>query len=158
MLARRREDDLVVRELDGETLVYDRRRHKAHCLNRAAALVWRRCDGATSVADLAKLLHEHLQMPADDAVVWLALDRLGRAHLLAERVEQPPVERFSRRDLARKLGIATVVVPLVMTILAPTAAAAGSPCSGRPPCVGRVCSGGLVCKNIGAAICACVPA
>ena len=53
-------------------------------------------------------------------VVWLALDRLARAHLLAERVERAQPERFSRRDLARKLGIATVVVPMVMTILAPT--------------------------------------
>src|ERR1700719_830964 len=105
MLARRREDGLIVREVDGETLVYDRRRHKAHCLNRAAALVWRQCDGTTSVAELAKLLHEHLQIPVDEAVVWLALDRLARAHLLAERVERAEPERFSRRDLARKLGI-----------------------------------------------------
>ena len=57
MLARRREDGLIVREVDGETLVYDRRRHKAHCLNRAAALVWRQCDGTTSVADATATFH-----------------------------------------------------------------------------------------------------
>jgi hypothetical protein len=150
MLARRREEGLVVREVDGETLVYDRRSHKAHCLNRAAALVWSHCDGATSVADLAQLLHQQLQMPADEAVVRLALDRLARAHLLAEPVEGIATERFSRRDLARKLGIATVMVPLIMSIQAPTAAAAGSgPCAGGPPCSGKTCAFGLKCKNQG---------
>jgi hypothetical protein len=157
MLARKREEGLIVREVDGETLVYDRRRHKAHCLNRAAALVWRQCDGTTSVADLAKLLHEHLQIPADEAVVWLALDRLARAHLLAERVERAEPERFSRRDLARKLGIATVAVPVVMTILAPTAAAAASPCGGRAPCHGKVCPPLLRCKPHRGGFCGCVP-
>ena len=76
---RKRDHGLIVREMDDETLVYDRRRHKAHCLNRAAALVWRHCDGATSVADLARLVHEQLGMPGSAEMVRFALDRLARA-------------------------------------------------------------------------------
>ena len=44
---------LIVREIDGETLVYDRRRNAASCLNEFATRVWRECDGETSVAEIA---------------------------------------------------------------------------------------------------------
>ena len=45
-----------VERLAGETLVYDLRRHRAHCLNPAATLVWRCCDGRTTVASAAARL------------------------------------------------------------------------------------------------------
>jgi hypothetical protein len=47
---------LIVREIDGETLVYDRGRAAASCLNGFAARVWRECDGETSVAAIAAAL------------------------------------------------------------------------------------------------------
>ena len=47
-LPRMREQGLITDELPDEILVYDLDRHKAHCLNRTAALVWRQCDGKTS--------------------------------------------------------------------------------------------------------------
>jgi hypothetical protein len=152
MLPRKRDEGLVVRKLEGDTLVYDRQRHQAHCLNRAAALVWHHCDGATSVADLASLLHKHLKIPAEDTMVWLALDRLARANLLAERIERRE-DRYSRRDVARKLGVALVAVPLVMTILAPTAAEAASTCAPGPPCNRGTCTGTQTCTNVGGGIC-----
>ena len=89
LMPRARQDELVVEELQDETLVYDLKRHKACCLNRTAALVWGRCDGQTSVAEVAALLKKELEIPADEAVVWMALDRLGRAHLLSEPVTLP---------------------------------------------------------------------
>ena len=42
---------LIVREIDGETLVYDLSRDAASCLSEFAARVWRECDGETSVPD-----------------------------------------------------------------------------------------------------------
>ena len=60
---------LIVREIDDETLVYDRSRDAATCLNEFAAKVWRRCDGETSVAGIAAALGE------DERAVWLALHR-----------------------------------------------------------------------------------
>ena len=71
-----RQAGLVVRELPGETLVYDLENNKAHCLNGTAALVWRRCDGQTTVAELAQTLHEELGLPADEVPVRLALEQL----------------------------------------------------------------------------------
>ena len=42
---------LIVREIDGETLVYDRSRAAASCLNEFVARVWRKCDGETHRSD-----------------------------------------------------------------------------------------------------------
>ena len=55
-----------MREIDGETLVYDRGREAATCLNGFAAEVWRQCDGETSVAGIAGALGE------DERAAWLA--------------------------------------------------------------------------------------
>lgn len=121
-----REKGLVLQELDDELLVYDVDRHKAHCLTGAAGLVWRHCDGKNGVPELKALLKKELQVPVDDEVVWVALQRLGKAHLLSERVT-PPVEagfRSSRRELMRKLSLVGGVA--VISIIAPQAASAAS--------------------------------
>lgn len=47
--------DLTVREVEGETLVFDRRSGKIHQLNRTASYIWGYCNGATSIADITKL-------------------------------------------------------------------------------------------------------
>jgi hypothetical protein len=101
-----RAEGLVVQEWSDEVLVYDLERHRSHCLNRTAALVWRHCDGKTGVAEMASLLYRELNVPADEEAVWLALDRLGRAHLLKERLPLPAnAARVSRRALVRKLAV-----------------------------------------------------
>jgi hypothetical protein len=79
--------------------------------------------------------------------VWLALDRLGRENLLRERVRNPPGSAaVSRRDLMRKLGVAAAL-PLITSILAPTAKAAasclpgGAACTAPAECCTQVCDG-----------------
>src|SRR5579859_4078502 len=51
-----RSDELVVEELEGETLVYDDKNSRAHCLTGSAARVWQNCDGQHSVEELASNL------------------------------------------------------------------------------------------------------
>jgi hypothetical protein len=143
-----RKRDLLVEDLADETLVYDLERHRAHCLNRTAALVWRACDGRTSPGALAQMFQTQLKAPGAKRMVVRALAQLERAHLLEEGTAPvSPVARCSRRDFARKLGVALAMVPLVMTIPAPPAAQAAS-CVGRgngcsssnhPCCPGLVC-------------------
>ena len=41
MLPVRRAEGLIVQEVAEETVVYDQKGHRAHCLNKTAALVWR---------------------------------------------------------------------------------------------------------------------
>jgi hypothetical protein len=140
MLPHAREDKLVVRELPDEVLVYDLYRHQAHCLNRTAALVWRHCDGHTTVAEMALLLEKELECPADEAMVWLALDRLGRAHLLREPASPSDfAARYTRREVMRKMGMigAVTLVPMVKSIVAHAAASGGS-CLPSNGCVGAV--------------------
>src|SRR5438552_3671505 len=145
MLPLRREADLMVEELADETVVYDRARNKAHCLNRPAALVWRHCDGRTTIGQMAAILHAQLGLPADPAVV-----RLARCRLLQDTSRADEI-RASRRDLIRKFGVAAVALPVVMTILAPTAATAGSGTTSAlcASCVGA----GLPCIDVPGSTC-----
>ena len=92
---------LIVREIDGETLVYDRSRDAASCLNEFAARVWRECDGETSVAAIAAALGE------DERAVWLALHQLTKAQLLTEAIAFPPdmSAAKSRREGRGAVGV-----------------------------------------------------
>src|SRR6476620_725537 len=81
-LPRARKEGLVVQEMPDELLIYDLVRNKAHCLNQTAALVWKRCDGKTSVKQMVRLLEKETESPVDEAVVWMAFDQLAEAHLL----------------------------------------------------------------------------
>jgi len=63
LLPKARQDKLTVRELPDETLIYDHLAAKAHCLRQTAALVWKHCDGRTTVAELAGLLQRELGVP-----------------------------------------------------------------------------------------------
>ena len=56
-------DEVLIEALGDELVVYDLVRHRAHCLNKSAALVWRHCDGKTTIAELAKLLQKELGLP-----------------------------------------------------------------------------------------------
>ncbi len=156
LMPRARQDDLVVEEVQDETLVYDLKRHKACCLNRTAALVWQHCDGQTSVAKVAALLEEQFATPIDEAVVWMALDRLGRTHLLTEPVTLPAdAAQYSRRNMLRTLRRAagiSLLLPVIESIVAPLAAAQAS-CVTAAVCAASSppsCSGGLaICGSPG---------
>jgi hypothetical protein len=127
-----RTDQLVVQELPDEVLVYDLERHKAHCLNKTSAMVWKRCDGRTTVAEMTRRLGRELAAPVDDDVVWLALGQLRKFHLLEEGSGGVGVFKVSRRDLVRKYLPAALAVPLILSVPAPTPAQTLSRCLG--PC------------------------
>lgn len=116
---RARKDGLVIRELADEVLVYDLEKHRAFCLNKTAAAVWKRCDGETTVQEIAKALTKDLNEPVDVELVWSALDRLQKSRLLTDRVARP-IERsgITRREALRRVGLAAAIT----SIIAPTAA------------------------------------
>jgi hypothetical protein len=139
---------LIVREIDGETLIYDRSRDAASCLNEFAARVWRECDGETSVAAIAAALGE------DERAVWLALHQLTKAQLLTEPIEFPPdmSAAKSRREIGARLGLGAAA--LVASIVAPMPAQAAS-CLTSGPCTLQGtfpfsnCCIGFVCIAVG---------
>jgi len=111
-------------------VVYDEKRHRAHSLNPTATLIWSHCDGETSVPEMAALLPQKLNLPADEEIVWLALDHLEKAHLLAGPLARSQNrEAVSRRAMMRKLGLAAgmpAVLPLVTSLTASAAPKNGS--------------------------------
>ncbi len=157
MKPEKRRDGIVVKELPDEVLVYDLERHEAHCLNPSAAVVFKNCDGDHTVGELARLLRRELGAPADEAWVRLALERLGRAHLLEESGPAPRGARgVSRREILKKAGVGlAAALPLVTSIVAPTPVEAAATCvqccSSAPvgtPCSNPValCTGVCTCN------------
>jgi len=74
-------------------------------------------------------MHAELGAPADEALPLLALDRLAKAKLLEENRLPEGVEKVTRRSVARRLALAggmTVLLPVILSIVAPTAAEAAT--------------------------------
>lgn len=51
-----RRSDVVVREIEGETLILDGKSGKVHQLNPTAGFIWACCDGESSVVDITNRL------------------------------------------------------------------------------------------------------
>lgn len=123
-----RHENIVVKDLENEVLIYDLDKHKAYTLNETSAIVWNLCDGKTSVAQMAKQLSEKLKTPVGEEVVWLALDSFKKDNLLADS-ENIEIEYngLSRRQVIRQVGLASMIaLPVVSSLIAPSAAHATS--------------------------------
>jgi hypothetical protein len=186
-LPKARSEGIIIREVDGELLVYDRLRDRAHCLNETAAAVWKLCDGRATASEIAERMTGDgrpetekavgsrqqavgsMQQAAngrpssvtgpslDERIVWLALDQLRRARLLAEAKDEngktfwlpaiSGIASMSRREAVRRIGLgAAVALPLVISMTAPAPAEAAvscgmtcHPCNSPIDCCG-VCS------------------
>ncbi len=138
MFPRARHDELLIEDLEGELVIYDRQQDEAHMLNPAAALLWRHCDGNTDTETMAKVLAEKLNLPSDENVVWKGLEELEKAHLLAEPLTRPTNEGgVSRRTLLRRAAVGAgivVALPTVYSILVPEPVMAGSAGGCGDPC------------------------
>ena len=123
MFPQAQRSQLLVVEAGDELVVYDQARHRAHRLNATAAMVWRHCNGETSVADLARLLEKEFGLSGDEDLIWLALNRLKTAHLLHGPLDRRATDSVSRRRVVRKLALTTTLtflLPVVTSLIAPT--------------------------------------
>ena len=138
----KREQGLLLEELDDELVVCDPTANAAHVLNAAAADVWRACDGQRDLQALERACG------FDEVTVIAALDGLHECGLLLEgprgAVSDEPANpadeadfRLSRRGLLTKgaaigagIGLA---VPMIRSIALPSPAAAASGVIGPPP-------------------------
>jgi hypothetical protein len=145
VLPKARKENLVIEELPDEVLVYDLKRHKAHCLNRTAALVWEQCDGQTSVKQMVEILRTEFSSGVDEEIVWLALNQLSRVRLLEEETFPARGERrLRRREVIRRIGLtAAAGLPFVTSIIVPRAIQAGT-CSCESPF--ECCFSGCPCR------------
>jgi hypothetical protein len=126
--------NLLTTELEDEVVVYDPERKQAHSLNRTAVAVWNHCDGETSIGELQRRVSTEVGASVSEEAIWLALQKLERAHLLAEKlVSAGSITRREALEHAGRLGAAAMVAtPLVFTAAVPAAAAVCSPCGILP--------------------------
>lgn len=119
---------LIVETLPSETVVYDTAKHKVHCLNKTASLIWQCCDGNTGVDQIADRLNQALRAPLDaDAVRVGLLDLRKRGLLVPESFEAPYISRREAVTRATTLaGAFVALLPAIRSITAPTPAMAAS--------------------------------
>ena len=138
---RARQNRLVVRELEDEVLVYDLERNEAHCLNQTAGLVWRHCDGQTTISEMTELLRKDLGLAANDQTVWHALFELGKDHLLEEQVSRPAATSVvTRRHMLQKVGVAVTAAAVTSIAVGGVAQAVSCiGCGQNQSCCSGVC-------------------
>ena len=143
MFPERRKKGLIIQSVDDETIILDKQRNKAHCLNATASLVWQHCDGKSSLAQLAATVEAALGSPFSDEDVLDAIANLQRARLLEPSVE---VVRRERRRMVRKLataGLAAIVTSIVVPTpaMAATGLPTGACCIASAQCASGNCNG-----------------
>ncbi len=157
-----RKNGLVIQETTEEVLVYDLETDKAHCLNRTAAFVWKKCDGKTSVEEIVKQFEKQTGSRIEEDLVWLAIDQLSERKLL-EKTVASKFAGESRRSVLKKIGFASVIaLPVIASLVAPTAVLAVA-CSGvqtASSCGSGNCNRGTPCSScnpacVAPAVCGC---
>ena len=125
-----RKDNIVVQEMEGEVLIYDLSTNKAVCLNQTSTLIWQACDGSKTPAEISAFISKKLNSPANEDLVWLALDQLKKEKLIENGDELPNhFAGMSRREAIKKVGLSSLIaLPVILAVTSPAAAAAGSIC------------------------------
>lgn len=126
-----RSENIVVQEMPAtengpaELLVYDLTNNRAHCLNETAAMIWKQCDGVSTVEEIAK----NLSGTGSEDLVWLGIDQLSKENLLVNN-RQLSSDKPNRREIIKKVGIASVIaIPIVSSLAAPSSVMAAVSCS-----------------------------
>lgn len=123
-LPKSRNENILVQNLDNEILIYDLITNKAFCLNETSSKIYQHCDGKTSFDDLRRKYN------FTDDIIFLALDGLKLETLLDDNSKYiSPFADLSRREVIRKVGLGTMIaLPIVSSIVAPSAVMAASIC------------------------------
>ncbi len=138
-----RNNEIVVQSSGDETLIYDLKTNRATCLNQISALIWKQCDGKTSIDEISNKVSITLKNLVSKDVVKLALFDLHKEDLLKSYDLTEDLLKISRREIIKKVGFSSMVaLPIVATIIAPTATHAQSTCP-SPTGIGD----GLACSN-----------
>jgi len=144
ILPKARSSNIVVQELKDEVLIYDLKISKAYCLNETSALVWELCDGKRTITEISDEMSKRMKTLISEDFLYIALDQLNKDGLLEDGLGSH-FEGFSRREVIRKVGFASVVaLPLVRSVVAPEAAMAQSSCG----IVLEACSPGTCCTGL----------
>ena len=118
-----------MQQIDQELLVYNISTNKAMSLNQTAGFIWEKSDGKTSISEIQKSFNEHFSINVEEDFIKLTLGDLNKAGLL-ENTDNFLNEKLNRRKILLKCGTSMVMLPIILTIVAPTPShAASSNCS-----------------------------
>lgn len=167
-----RNENIVIQEVNNETLVYDLLNNKAYCLNETSAKVFQACGNNETFKDL-KSKHSFT-----DDIIYLSLDELKKNNLLNSEYSSPFVE-MNRREVIRRVGLASMVaLPIISSLIAPQAinaqslgnlalgqtctsssqcSSSASNCANRSPSTGnrRCCIGSISYYDTGGVVNSC---
>lgn len=119
-LPKARTENLLEQNFKDETLIYDLTINKAFNLNETSTIVYKAC-GQNKTFDELRRKHKFT-----DDFIYLALDELKRSNLLAG-VYDSPFASTNRRDVIKKIGLASMMVlPIITGLVAPKAINAAS--------------------------------
>jgi hypothetical protein len=121
-LARR--TDVISEDVSGDCIVYDTRLKKAHHLNSTLSWIWNSCDGQTSLETMTERFERQFGTNIGGELLVSGLQQLERCELLQEPVQLPAV--MSQSISRRSVMAGAVLMPAVVSIVAPTPAAAKS--------------------------------
>lgn len=152
-----RNANIVVQQLEDEVLIYDLNVDNAFCLNRTTALVFQYADGTNTAGEISDLMSTSLKTLVSEDIVHLALSELDKHGLLENYLRgKNHFSGLSRREVIRKVGLASMVaLPLVTSIVAPGVTAAASCIAFAAPCAGGGCCPGSLCTVINICTCNC---
>jgi len=130
---RARKDQLISEEVAGECVVYDSRQKKAHHLNSTLTWVWSRCDGATSIDAMAAAFERQFDIKNGRDILLPGLKQLADCQLLENPLDIP-YTAADENGISRRAMVAggSVLMPAVISMVAPTPAAAQSDKKPKP--------------------------
>lgn len=137
-LPKARNEEILVQELGKELLVFDLKTSTAYSLNETSMIVFNAC--AQSVT-LDELKSRYL---FTDDLIYFALDELNKKDLLADEFVSP-LSGVNRREVIRKVGFTSLAaLPVIASLVAPTAAQSSSVCRGNAaPNTPVICTRGI---------------
>lgn len=124
-----RTSEIVCEELAGECVIYDSLQKKVHHLNPTMTWIWLACTGNDNVEEITQAFERHFNVSNASQVVLRGLTELQSLNLLETPIDLSGVspaivyESVSRRTVI--VGT-SLLMPAVVSVLAPTAAAAKS--------------------------------
>ena len=122
-LPKTRTENLLEQNLEKETLIYDLSADKAFNLNETSTIVYKACCDDLTFDELKRV------SKFTDDVIYLALDELKRNHLLIDENYVSPFAGMNRREVIKKVGLASMIaLPVITGLITPTAAHAVSGC------------------------------
>ncbi|NJM52507.1 MAG: hypothetical protein HC846_03380 [Blastocatellia bacterium] len=120
--------EIVIQEMENETLVYDLKANKALCLNKLSAMTWKYCDGKNSIGKIADKISVELKIIINEEFVEFAVEELRKENLLENSAEViTNISNLSRREAIRRIGLSSaLMLPIISSVIAPTALQAQS--------------------------------